>query len=532
MNKRVTFGFEITKFDTQQRIVEGIATDAIQDRQGDIIPFAVAVEAFQTCADSLGIREMHQPKAVGRLEGWQADSDAQSIPVQVYISESTDGQDTLTKVEEKILRGFSIGGNALASHREGGANIIDKLEIVEISLVDVPANPHAVISVVKAVGMEAKHRAVTKGLAGSFQDKQQALQAAVEARCPGDDTCCGGPWVDDWSVNEVVYSDAEGHYWQCAWGTATDGSVYLGTPTEVESMYVPVSGTEAITTSQEVPSMSSELVIKNREDMAVAKALTARNLVQKGDVGSAINSVSELLSTAGSDPDALAQAQAALSVVGEMVSSMGSSSSSDSSSTDSSSPSSTSSTSSSSPSSSSSTDSSSPSSSSSTSSSSPSSESSSTFSASSPSTMEKEACKEASSTSTPSTSTTTDPSTTSVKKDAAPAGIGVPAGMQAAPGGPDTNVMVVGVSLQEAARAGAQAVLDQLLAEPQPLAKSKEIGVTLPNTVTSDPIVKAVESGDMKSAVETAGSALQAEEAVMKSVTAGMGAAIAAQLRR
>lgn len=119
-----------------------------------------------------------------------------------------------------------------------------------------------------------------------------------------------------------------------------------------------------------------------------------------------------------------------------------------------------------------------------------------------------------------------------MKKDAAPAGIGVPAGMQAAPGGPDTNVMVMGVSLQEAARAGAQAVLDQLLAEPQPLAKSKEIGVTLPNTVTSDPIVKAVESGDMKSAVETAGSALQAEEAVMKSVTAGMGAAIAAQLRR
>ena len=117
-----------------------------------------------------------------------------------------------------------------------------------------------------------------------------------------------------------------------------------------------------------------------------------------------------------------------------------------------------------------------------------------------------------------------------MKKDAAPAGIGVPAGMQAAPGGPDTNVM--GVSLQEAARAGAQAVLDQLLAEPQPLVKSKEIGVTLPNISTSDPIVKAVESGDMKSAVETAGSALQAEEAVMKSVTAGMGAAIAAQLRR
>ena len=515
MNKRVSFGFDITKFDTQQRIVEGIATDAIQDRQGDIIPFAVAVEAFQACADSLGIREMHQPKAVGRLEGWQADSEAQAIPVQVYISESTDGQDTLTKVDEKILRGFSIGGNALASHREGGANIIDKLEIVEISLVDVPANPHAVISVVKAVGMEAKHRAVTKGLAGSFQDKQQALQAAVEARCPtSDDICCGGPWVDDWSVNEVVYSDAEGHYWQCAWGTATDGSVYLGTPTEVESMYVPVSGVEAITTTQEVPSMSSELVIKNREDMAVAKALTARNLVQKGDVGSAINSVSELLSTAGSDPDALAQAQAALSVVGEMVSSMGSSSSSDSSSTDSSSPSSTSSTS---PSSSSSTDSSSPS-------------STSTDSASSPSTLEKEACKEASSTSTPSTttSTTTDPSTTSVKKDAAPAGIGVPAGMQAAPGGPDTNVM--GVSLQEAARAGAQAVLDQLLAEPQPLVKSKEIGVTLPNTSTVDPIVKAVESGDMKSAVETAGSALQAEEAVMKSVTAGIGAAIRARI--
>ena len=455
MKRSISFGFDIVKFDAEQRLVMGCATDSITDRQGDSIPFKVAVAAFEEGADTLGIREMHQPRAVGRLVKWMPDEERSAVDVAVYLSESTDGEDALTKVKEGILRGFSIGGNALKSHREGGVNVIDCLEIVEISLVDVPANPDATISVVKVEGADVK-----KGLDGSYYELGSRIQEAVSDRCrlarelagtsPSECACAPDCWVDDYNVSEVVYRDGSALY-RCGWGRDSQGSIFLGQPEEVEETYVPKGTPDTaseVSLTTEVPSMASELVIKNREQMAVAKALTARNLVEKGDVGSAINSVSELLSTAGSDPDALAQAQAALAVVGEMVTSMGSSSSSgSSSSTDSSS-----------------TDSSStPSSSSSTDSSTSSPES---FSASSPSTLEKEAaCKEASSTTTPSstsTTTSTDSSTSPVTKDMAPAGPGAPAGVVNAPNPGNANVM--GVTLEQAAKAGAAAAVAEMLA--------------------------------------------------------------------
>ena len=151
-SRHIALAFAISKVDASARIVEGYATVGVRDRQGDIIPLSTAVAAFTANAETLGIREMHQPKAVGRLEGWWKDENADAVYVRVWLSESRDGEDAWLKVQEGILRGFSIGGRAKASHREGDAVVVDELELYEISLVDVPANPQALISVVKAAG--------------------------------------------------------------------------------------------------------------------------------------------------------------------------------------------------------------------------------------------------------------------------------------------------------------------------------------------------------------------------------------------
>ena len=42
----VRFGFEITKVDTSQRLIEGWATSEICDAQGDIIPYNTARSAI------------------------------------------------------------------------------------------------------------------------------------------------------------------------------------------------------------------------------------------------------------------------------------------------------------------------------------------------------------------------------------------------------------------------------------------------------------------------------------------------------
>jgi hypothetical protein len=116
-NATMSLTFSISKVGQgDDRIVEGWATTASLDKQGDVVPFDVAVAAFERAASSLGIREMHQPVAVGVLRNWWADPDNERIGVQVWLSQSPDGESALTKCREGVLKGFSIGGVCTKSH--------------------------------------------------------------------------------------------------------------------------------------------------------------------------------------------------------------------------------------------------------------------------------------------------------------------------------------------------------------------------------------------------------------------------------
>ena len=118
-SKPFTLTFAIEKVgEGEDRTVEGWATAACLDKQGDVIPFEVAISAFERAAASMGIREMHQPVAVGVLKAWWPDEAEQRIGVQVWLSESPDGEAALTKCREGVLKGFSIGGIATSSHME------------------------------------------------------------------------------------------------------------------------------------------------------------------------------------------------------------------------------------------------------------------------------------------------------------------------------------------------------------------------------------------------------------------------------
>ena len=63
----IRFAFAIEKVDSSKRLVSGWATSEDLDRQGDIIPYDVAKEAFADAWTWMGVREMHQNKAVGKL---------------------------------------------------------------------------------------------------------------------------------------------------------------------------------------------------------------------------------------------------------------------------------------------------------------------------------------------------------------------------------------------------------------------------------------------------------------------------------
>jgi HK97 family phage prohead protease len=150
---RLEWTFELTK--AEGRYVEGYATAEVVDKQGDLVPFEEAVRAFDEFVRTSGaVREMHQPRAVGRVVAWKALPDEKKIWVRVYVSATPDGQSVLQKIKEGILRGFSIAGQVLSSTfkhvGDEAVRVLEKIRIHELSIVDNPANPLARITLVKA----------------------------------------------------------------------------------------------------------------------------------------------------------------------------------------------------------------------------------------------------------------------------------------------------------------------------------------------------------------------------------------------
>jgi len=152
----------ITKIDEERREVWGFATVEELDKQGEVVSFDASKRAFAAWSDQFekatdgasqgNIREMHQPIAAGRVLEWTPDEEKKGINLGGKI---VDDQ-AWAKTRERVYTGFSIGGNPKKSERRkiGGknVNVITEYDLVEVSLVDNPACPSAVFSVVKMAG--------------------------------------------------------------------------------------------------------------------------------------------------------------------------------------------------------------------------------------------------------------------------------------------------------------------------------------------------------------------------------------------
>lgn len=158
MNREIRLNIPITKIDEEQRMVWGIATSEAIDSQGDIIDYEASKAAFGAWLGN--IREMHQPIAVGKAIDIQYDDTAKQVMIGAKISESTDGENAWIKVKEGVLQGFSIGGAINRVKKEVSkvdgkdvpvTRIID-YSLAETSLVDNPANPEAMLVMVKSAG--------------------------------------------------------------------------------------------------------------------------------------------------------------------------------------------------------------------------------------------------------------------------------------------------------------------------------------------------------------------------------------------
>lgn len=130
----------ITKVDPDKKMVYGWASTPELDTQGDIVSYEAIKNALPEYMKYPTIREMHQPKAAGKTVSTKVDDNG------LYIGAKIVDRDAWEKVKEGIYGGFSIGGSV--TQQEG--NVIKALDLVEISLVDSPANKSARIELWKS----------------------------------------------------------------------------------------------------------------------------------------------------------------------------------------------------------------------------------------------------------------------------------------------------------------------------------------------------------------------------------------------
>jgi hypothetical protein len=124
-------------------IVTGIASTETEDSDKEIVKADAVRSALPDYMQFGNIREMHQPIASGTAISASVDA-AGVTHLEAHIVDPV----SVLKVETGVLKGFSIGGR-VTKRDAMNKRIITGLKIGEISLVDRPANPDAIFSIVK-----------------------------------------------------------------------------------------------------------------------------------------------------------------------------------------------------------------------------------------------------------------------------------------------------------------------------------------------------------------------------------------------
>lgn len=299
------------KVDQEKRTVSGWATLDNVDTQKDRVLAEASTGAFSRFRGN--IREMHQPIAAGRLVDFREDEffhaetgkAYKGIFVTVYVSKGAES--TWQKVLDKTLTGFSIGGNITDATNEfdkaagGSVRIIKDYDLVELSLVDSPANPLAnVFSIHKsAEGSFVKGMIADANVENVFwcgEDKIAKSASAESYDCPA---CSNAMetigWFDtDVDKSEKVAEVVEKFKKQAQSaneGGATNMEKNENASESVETEVVETETTEAT----EAPVLENEEVVSETEEEVVANNEVEEPDLQKmfGDLSDTIKKSQE-----------------------------------------------------------------------------------------------------------------------------------------------------------------------------------------------------------------------------------------------
>jgi len=140
-------------------LVSGIASSESVDTAGETVLASAMRSALPDYLKFPAVREQHDPtKAAGTALSVEVADDGMT-----YLEALIVDPIAIAKVKAKVYRGFSIGGNVPPGGRDpANPKTIRALNLTEVSLVDRPANPDAVLQLVKLDAAPAAAPAVAK----------------------------------------------------------------------------------------------------------------------------------------------------------------------------------------------------------------------------------------------------------------------------------------------------------------------------------------------------------------------------------
>ena len=123
--------------------VYGYASSGAVDSDGEVISPDAMKAALPDYMKFGAVREMHQPMAAGTaLEASVEDDGRTSFGAHIVDPVA------VKKVTAGVYKGFSVGGKVLSRNPDNRSEITG-IKLIEVSLVDRPANPEAMITVFK-----------------------------------------------------------------------------------------------------------------------------------------------------------------------------------------------------------------------------------------------------------------------------------------------------------------------------------------------------------------------------------------------
>ena len=128
--------------------VWGFASTPDIDADGEVVTAEAMKAALPDYLRFGAVREMHGGNAAGTAIEARVLEDGRTW----FGAHVVDGE-AAKKVKARVYKGFSIGGR-VTSRDEGDASRITGLKLIEVSLVDRPANPEAVLTMYKREDVE------------------------------------------------------------------------------------------------------------------------------------------------------------------------------------------------------------------------------------------------------------------------------------------------------------------------------------------------------------------------------------------